>query len=143
MRQTVVRELRKRRLDPVSIENGVGAGVPDLNYILGWIELKQVKAWPKRPSTPLRLDHFTSGQRRWISRRHRAGGLVFVLLKVGKEWLLFDGETAAEHLGRTNRSELYGLAKKAWPKRINWNQLAEAISVANRKRLLFGGCFKR
>lgn len=128
MRQTVTRELRKRGLDPVAIENGISAGVPDLNYLHGWIELKQVKAWPKRATTPLRLDHFTPQQRRWISRRHRAGGPVFVLLKVAREWILLDGEVAVEHLGRVSRSELYDLANSAWPKRMNWNQLAEAIT---------------
>lgn len=128
MRQTTVRELRKRGLDPVSIENAVSAGTPDLNFVGGWVELKCLKAWPKRPTTPLRCEHFTQQQRRWLCRRARAGGAVFVLLKVGREWYLFDGETASDHLGRSTREELFEIALGAWPKRMNWNQLAEIIS---------------
>lgn len=128
MRQTVCKELRKRGLDPVAIENGISAGVPDVNYLFGWIELKQVREWPKRDTTPLRCDHFTPQQRRWLARRHKAGGAVYVLLKVAREWILLDGEVAVEHLGRTTRAEIYNVAAGAWPKRMNWNQLAEVIS---------------
>ena len=72
-----------RPLDAQRIENSCGRGVPDINYIGGWLELKQQDAWPKRPTTKVRLDHdLTLEQRIWINRREKKGGTVFVLLQV-------------------------------------------------------------
>tara|TARA_R110000772_G_scaffold251753_1_gene366829 strand:- start:481 stop:864 length:384 start_codon:yes stop_codon:yes gene_type:complete len=126
MRRTVVSKLSE--LDAKSVENSVGPGTPDVNFIGGWIELKWARAWPKRETTPLRLDHFTIQQRRWLSQRRKKGGRAFVLLKVAREWFLFDGEIAAESLGQSTRTELYDLAIKAWPTRMAWTQLVEAIT---------------
>lgn len=102
--------LKKLNLDPVRIENRVGTGFPDVNYIEGWVELKHADAWPKRTGTPLRLDHFTPQQRSWLMRRWWSGGNVWLLLRVAGEWMLFDGATAASRVGRVPRQELYDLA---------------------------------
>ena len=89
----------------IRVESSVGLGVPDVNYCFsgkdGWIELKEIKQFPKRPDTPVRLPHFTSAQRNWLRRRAQCGGRVFVLVRVlrGGIWMLFDGVWAAEHLG--------------------------------------------
>lgn len=111
-RQRVVKALKS--LDALSIENGVGAGTPDVNFADGWIELKSIDDWPKRPATPLRVDHFTAAQRAWLRVRCLRGGRAFLLLKVGPEVLLFRGDVAAEVLGTTTREELYGRAERRW-----------------------------
>lgn len=118
MRPAVIKALR--RLDAMSVENGAHPGTPDVNHLYGWMELKYLKAWPVRPTTPVRVDHFVPGQRGWIGRRVRAtrkaGGseCVHVLLKVGREWLLFDGEWAALFLGEKTKGELIEAALGHW-----------------------------
>jgi len=112
MRRHVVRALRG--LHAVSVENAVGTGMPDVNYADGWLELKSVARWPTRPSSPLRVPHFTQEQRLWIRRRQEAGGRVHVLLKVEREWLLFDGIFAADHLGYSTYDKLVWKAKAFW-----------------------------
>lgn len=87
--------------DPQRIENCCGEGYPDINYINGWIEDKQVEEWPKRADTPLRIPHYTAAQRGWHMRRRKAGGRVHVALWVRETdaYYLFDAYRAAQHLG--------------------------------------------
>ena len=92
-------------LDAHRIENKIELGTPDVNYLHGWIELKWKSRWPARGGI-LALPHFTALQRRWLARRQDAGGRAFVLLKVNKEWILFEGSTGAKHLGYLQKSEL-------------------------------------
>jgi hypothetical protein len=109
-------------LDPVRVENMVQVGTPDINYTLGWIELKYEPNWPKRGG-PLRVDHFTKEQRAWITRRVAHLGKVFLLLKVAEEWLLFEGTTAALHLGDSDKETLYELALVHWPRKPTMEEL--------------------
>lgn len=75
------------------IENSTETGTPDLSYCLmkhsGWIELKHLQAWPKRATTPLVVEHFTSAQADWLDEWSRAGGDAWLLLQVGREYALF------------------------------------------------------
>lgn len=101
-------------MDPVRIESPITPGTPDVNYNVGWIELKYAKEWPPQGG-PLRIDHYTADQKAWAIRRKAAGGLVFLLLKVGKtEWLLFDGRVAAIFVGKSNQQELYQVCLARW-----------------------------
>lgn len=115
MRRNVVKILRQAKLDARPVENPVDPGFPDVEYIGGVLELKAVDEWPKRASTPLRLDHYTQEQRIWHERRHHCGGRIHVLLQVGPEFLLFRGMDAAKHLGESTRSALMVLATHTWP----------------------------
>ncbi len=78
-------------LDPVRIEDGLGkAGVPDINIATGWIESKNLKSYPKRESTPVRLHHpYTEDQKRWAQKRTAAGGKVWLVVKVANDWYIF------------------------------------------------------
>ena len=92
-------------------------GNPDVNYTLGWIELKYAKEWPKRGG-PLRIPHFTQEQRGWLIRRCAAGGRAYLLLKVGDdEWLLFKGSIAAQVVGHYVRDELYQACMARWTRK--------------------------
>ena len=102
-RRKVVRLLKP--VDAVSVENRVGIGTPDVNYAEGWIELKWLRRWPKQ-DVVVKIEHFTKQQRIWLRRRWRAGGAAWLLLQVRREWLLFDGETAAEVVGYATRGTL-------------------------------------
>lgn len=95
-----------RGLDPRRIETADADGIPDVNYVGGWVELKDVEKWPARPRTPLRLDHYTQQQKVWAIRRRHHGGRCDLLLRVGSEVLLFRGEVAARYLGNSPEAEL-------------------------------------
>lgn len=86
-----------KQFDARAIENLCQKGTPDVECILGWIELKWVEKWPARSKTPLRIDHYTKEQRIWARTRVRRGGSCWLLLQVeeGDQWLLFCGRWAA------------------------------------------------
>lgn len=87
-----LKALKGFKKDFKRIENNVSSGTPDVNYCIegkeGWIELKHAKEWPKRGG-PLKLRHFSPEQRLWIKTRQKAGGNVYVLLKVERDYFLF------------------------------------------------------
>jgi len=119
-------------LDPHRIENSTEKGTPDVNYSHGWIELKYCKEWPKRAATPLRIRHFTKEQRVWLERREIAGGITWVLLKVGEsEWLLFRGGVAARELGYVEKDSLYCSCVARWTRLPNKEEL-ESCLIPNR-----------
>lgn len=110
-------------LDPVRIESVVGSGVPDVNYVHGWIELKYEHEWPKRGG-PLRLKRYTKEQKAWAVKREAAGGRVYLLLKVGEtEWLLFRGSVAARVLGKEPREVLYQHVLARWLRKPRASEL--------------------
>lgn len=106
MRGRVVQALRS--LDALAVENKARPGTPDVNYIGGWVELKWLRRWPKNAAiSPVKIDHFTPQQKVWLKKRWRRHGRCFLLLQAaGTQWLLFDGETAAQIVGKATREEL-------------------------------------
>lgn len=143
-RGRVVKALR--HLDAFAVENRVRPGTPDVNYIGGWIELKWIKRWPKNAEfSEVKIDHFTPQQRVWLKTRWRKGGRAFVLLQAaGQDWLLFDGETAAQILGRATRPELFARALMTW-KGLNEKELStwltmDLLDLQARKRYTSTAC---
>jgi Mesyanzhinovviridae DNA helicase len=119
------------KLDPVRIENRLEKGTPDVNLAGGeWIELKWKRKRPKNPAAILKLDHeYTTEQRTWALRRIYAGGKVFVLVKIGPEYLLFWGSVAAEYLEKVSLNELRARAIKVWYKnRLNDVELKTIVT---------------
>lgn len=127
-RGRIVRMLRA--YDAHAVENRVLPGTPDVEYIGGWIELKWVRRWPKNSDVShVHVDHFTPQQRVWLKRRWRKGGRCFLLLQANQtDWLLFDGETAAQCVGRVTRPELYLRALHFW-KGLNERELIEWLTM--------------
>lgn len=121
-----VRELLEG-LDPVRVENPAHPGTPDVNYVEGWIELKELKKWPARLNTIVRVEHFTPQQRIWLDRRWRTGGAAWLLLKVGQDWLLLTGEVAARVLGKSTRGELLQAATKVWINHISREEFVTCL----------------
>jgi hypothetical protein len=125
MRSRVVRALRS--LDAIGVENPVYPGTPDVNYVEGWLELKWLRAWPVNPNTVVTIEHYTQQQRIWIYRRWCKGGRVHLLLQVQKEWLLFNGRVAYEHLGRVSQHALYQYAEQVWKDGLQDSQLVKYL----------------
>lgn len=78
------------------IENGVIAGMPDINLCINgresWIELK-APTEPKRSSTPLfGSNHkISQDQLNWFKRQIDAGGRAFLLIVTDYRWMLIHG----------------------------------------------------
>jgi hypothetical protein len=85
--------------DPHRVENSVGPGTPDIEYIGGHIESKQMPRWPKRLKTVFKVPHYTPQQRSWHIGRCEAGGRCHVVIQVETTVLVFDARLAAQHLG--------------------------------------------
>lgn len=80
---------------PVNIDNiesgGTGAGKPDMYFRTEvhdlWIELKELKRWPKNPQITLKPD-WRPGQISWISKHKRRGGKVLLMVTYHNQWFL-------------------------------------------------------
>lgn len=114
-------------LHAVAVENPACPGTPDINTVLGWIELKHVERAPKRKNTPVRLTHYTPQQRLWSRRRAGAGGLALMFLQVGQHYLLLNGTTAADYVGCRTLEELEEVAEFTWHKKPTPQELLEAL----------------
>ena len=141
MRRRVVKALWKFDAQPV--ENSAVPGTPDVEYIGGWVELKQLPRWPVDPEGIVRIPHFTRQQRVFHIRRRRAGGSSWLLLQVGREWLLLDGAIAALSIGRVRRRDLYDLAAHRSISGLQKKELAECISRPMKSYCLTGGDVER
>lgn len=116
-----------KALDMQPIECTIKAGVPDLNYCCGWIELKYLAAWPARNDTVVRLRHYTDYQRHWLLRRYRIGGNAYLILKVGRcEWLIYDAPRA-QVIGTVSKHETIGEAKLHLQQGFNYDEILRAI----------------
>jgi hypothetical protein len=117
MRQVLVQAMKP--LDAISVENSVYPGTPDINFTLGWMECKQIDKWPVRKDTVVRMKQsdFTQQHRVWLTRRANAGGMTWVMLQVGPEWLLFLGPVAAKLLDHANQQGVRAGAFRIWRSR--------------------------
>ncbi len=114
MRKNVCEWLKD--FDAFAVENPANPGTPDVSYVEGWIELKQLDEWPVREDTPVKIVHYTPQQKIRARKRWKRGGNVFWLLQVKNDWLLLDGDVAAELYddGAPTRAELYSRARATW-----------------------------
>jgi len=121
-------------LHMVRLENSAGNGTPDVNGCYRgqdfWAELKYLAEFPVRPSTVVRIPHFTDEQRLWLKSRGEAGGLAWLFVQVGREYLLFDHVNAQEigvPLGYGS-VEFREAATARWVGRCDWGELLNIIS---------------
>ena len=127
MRSKVTKALAP--LGAIAVENPVHPGTPDVNFIEGWIELKWLRDWPKKPETLVRLDHpLMMQQRIWHIQRRMKGGQSWVLLQCKRQWFLFDGAIAAQQLGLCTQRELMVLAEHVMHNGLVAEELEECVS---------------
>jgi len=96
-RSNLVKKLKP--LDAVAIESpSTGLGIPDINFIGGWIECKWMKYWPKTADVkPVKFGHPLSQQQQvWLWRREHRGGLALVCAQVSKSWFFWSGKKIKE-----------------------------------------------
>ena len=129
MRHSVTSGLRP--LDAIAVENRIGTGTPDVNFIGGWVELKWLRRWPRSEERVVTISHFTIQQRNWLKRRWRRGGACWLLLQVHHEWLLFTGDVAAAHVGRASTLWLRELAYRRWDKGMKYKELIECLNLGS------------
>jgi len=115
-------------LHPQRVESGITPGLPDIYFIGGWIECKHVNGWPARGG-PLRLSHFTPQQKAWHRMHYRCGGNSFVMLQVGRDYLLFDGHTAVQILGEATEGQLRGWATAVWKNSVDRQEFRRSVST--------------
>lgn len=90
-RSTLVKRLRVLDAQPIEVKGR--KGVPDLEHIYGWIELKFKPKWPKflKADTIIKFPHkLEVSQQRWLERRVRRGGAAVLCAKVDKDWFFWD-----------------------------------------------------
>lgn len=75
----------------------------------GWVELKFVGMAPIRQTTICRVPHYTQDQRDWLKMKGEAGGMTFLLLQLGRAWLLFD-HVRCQDVGLVTSSDLIDLS---------------------------------
>lgn len=120
-------------LDPWPIESPLtGPGVPDYFCITSVVEIKCLKRWPVRPTTPVSLEHpLTEDQYRWLRRRWQACGPAFVLLQANRlEWLLFAAPDSGvlRHKHTVTREELYKRCLVRWTKGLPSREITHWLS---------------
>lgn len=98
MQETKMARELKKKLVPLrcgvhKIETGsTEIGIPDLHIRTHrhdiWIELKEIKVWPKRFSTKIK-PAWRPGQIHWIREHQRRSGNAFLCMSHKDEWFLF------------------------------------------------------
>jgi hypothetical protein len=128
MRSSLVKKLVS--LDAQSVECPIKTGVPDINYRFGWIECKYEPKWPKNLSMPMKFHHpVTPGQKVWMRRRIRKGGMCFLAAKVAMEWFFWDCRTFNLDLFNTmDRAAMIGSSNLYYRNRINDKELIMFLS---------------
>ena len=125
MRARMVKGLRS--LHAIPVENPVHPGTPDFNCTLGWVELKWLRSWPKGRDTVVRIKHFTPQQRRWLRKRWFVDKSAWLLLQVGREYLLFNGAVADAFVGKVSRERLIQLSYKYWKHGMRYEELMRCL----------------
>lgn len=109
-----LRKAAAHRIHTERIENVVGVGRPDVDTLVRGsfvpIELKQIDAWPARPSTKvLGKKGLSQVQKNWHLAWRRWGGQSLIVVGVGEEVFAFSGATA-DHINDYTSTELRSAA---------------------------------
>jgi hypothetical protein len=112
-------------------EDAYQRGIADVSFVQnglhGWMELKYRAVAPVRPSTICKINHYTDDQRIWLRHKGNAGGMTFLLLQLGRSYMLFD-HVQCQEVGRVTTSELIDLSCWYSIDRLNAHELWNAIN---------------
>jgi hypothetical protein len=93
----------------VQRDANVGGAPSSCSARHGWMELKYRGMAPIRAGTICKIDHYTDDQRIWLRDKGNAGGMTFLMLQLGRCFLLFD-HVQCQDVGRVTSRELFDLA---------------------------------
>ena len=132
-----VRDGMKNLWYATRIESSAGNGVPDLTFALktgtcGWIELKYIRQWPKRPTTKVKLP-LRPDQIAWLTLRGQYDKNLWVFVRIEDDFFLMDRDYAlllAIIDGATKERWIDEFLH--WHKRVNWKQMGAALERGNR-----------
>ena len=113
------------------VENKVHLGTPDVFYSanghMGAVELKHLHTYPKRASTPLRFNHFTTDQVGCIEGFGKNNRFSFILVQVALDHYLFEHAFARELQLEQPRIWWERWARGIWRRRLDYDQLASIL----------------
>jgi hypothetical protein len=124
--------LKKVRVMLQRHEDYLSVGIPDFSYDIegmagsGWIEMKRKKSWPVRPTTPLRLKHFTKEQKAWLYKHGHFNKRCWLFLQVEQEYFLFDYKHCQE-VGNLTKWDMWAACIGYWPNQIDWVALRSIL----------------
>jgi hypothetical protein len=94
----------------VRIESSTNKGIADVAYCInthsGWLELKYLDAWPKRAATFVKVPSLTLDQVLFLERWYDSGGAAYLLLRVGRSYMLLNSSTTRALWNGISRDEL-------------------------------------
>jgi hypothetical protein len=112
-------------------ENPIGLGTPDINLcykgIEAWVEIKYLEKFPVKPTTSVKIPHFSNDQRNWLKRRGECSGLAWLFVQTGTEYFLFDWKNA-QYIGELVTLDWEHFAKGYWNKRCNWQEWLRIVT---------------
>lgn len=116
-------KLMGTRWDVQSHEDQFSEAIPDLSYGFnkrnGWIELKQVESWPKKPDTPVRIKRYTPQQVNWLNNRQKKGGSCYILIKVEDDYFMFHATHGRDLRGGLTKAEYYTRSIVFWERSVD------------------------
>ena len=125
IRKEMIKELPKKDILLQPIESSrTGVGILDMFYRSehkdGWIELKCIKDYPKKPQVPIRIP-WRPGQMNWIIDYRNLNGSVFLFLHIKNALWVFNGYCIKrEYLD----FEIIGLCSyKTYWKDVDWGHI--------------------
>jgi len=120
-------------------EDACASGVPDVSYACrgtsGFIELKQLDAWPKRATTSVRIHHLSPEQTLWLRLRCKHG-LAFLFVRVSRcDYLIMWGADAYDvRVTPRTRDEMEELALARWSGKIDFEELTQCLTNSHQSR---------
>jgi len=108
------------------LESSSGNGVPDVAFsmpnINGFLELKYIPEWPKRPETKVKLP-LRPEQKLWISTRGKMGGNVWVLVRIFNSFFILDTVQAIAACEGWTYDDWGLCCANRWSYKINFDEL--------------------
>lgn len=126
-----IKDGMRGRWHAVRVETSTSLGFPDVDFGIGFhrqgkIELKFLPEGPKRPTTKVRIPHFTPEQKLFFRERGPITGDIWLLIGVADETFLFDWKTALDvenHILEDWRR----IARGYWKGSVNYVVMAKIL----------------
>ena len=131
----------KHWLEATRHEDKLQSGICDVSFITklrnhGWMELKQIKKYPARATSIVRVEHYTTEQKQFIRRKGKRGGMTFLFIQVERDYYLFDW-IGAQNLGHLTRKGMEETAVDWWAGKMNWEELGVDLDIYGGRRKIW------